>query len=61
LIERAKGILMERHQIDEDEAFEMTRAHARRGGRRVVEVAEAVVGGHLLLPPQSSTSPEEQP
>lgn len=61
LIERAKGILMERHQIDEHQAFEMARAHARRGGRRVVEVAEAVVGGHLLLPPQASTSSGEQP
>jgi AmiR/NasT family two-component response regulator len=60
LIERAKGILMERHQIDEDQAFEMTRAHARRRSRRVVEVAEAVVDGHLLLPPQASTSSEEQ-
>jgi AmiR/NasT family two-component response regulator len=61
LIERAKGILMERHQIDEDQAFERIRAHARRRSRRVVEVAEAVVDGHLLLPPQASTSSEQQP
>jgi response regulator NasT len=60
-IERCKGILMERHQIDEAEAFEMIRAHARRKGRRVVEVAEAVVDGHLLLPPQGSASSEERP
>jgi len=61
MIERGKGILMERHQVDEGQAFEMIRAHARRRGRRVVEVAEAVVDGHLLLPPQASTSLEEQP
>jgi response regulator NasT len=61
LIERAKGILMERHQIDEDQAFEMIRAHARRRARRVVEVAEAVVDGHLLLPPGASTPPEGGP
>ena len=61
MIERGKGILMERHQIDEGQAFEMIRAHARRMGRRVVEVAEAVVDGHLLLPPQASTPAEEQP
>jgi AmiR/NasT family two-component response regulator len=61
IIERGKGILMERHQIDEGQAFEMIRAHARRMGRRVVEVAEAVVDGHLLLPPQASTPPEERP
>jgi response regulator NasT len=61
LIERGKGILMERHQIEEGQAFEMIRAHARRRGRRVVEVAEAVVDGHLLLPPQAATSSEERP
>ena len=38
----------------------MIRAHARRMGRRVVEVAEAVVDGHLLLPPQASAPPEER-
>jgi AmiR/NasT family two-component response regulator len=53
VIERGKGILMERHQIDEDEAFELIRKHARRKGRRVAEVAGAVVEGHLLLPPAS--------
>jgi len=61
MTERGKGILMERHHIDEGQAFEMIRAHARRMGRRVVEVAEAVVDGHLLLPPQASAPPEERP
>ena len=61
MIERGKGILMERHQIDEDQAFEMLRSHARRRGRRVVEIAEAVVDGHLLLPPEASTPSEERP
>jgi AmiR/NasT family two-component response regulator len=55
LIERGKGILMERHQIDEDEAFDLIRTHARRQGRRVVEVAETIVDGHRLLPPTAST------
>jgi AmiR/NasT family two-component response regulator len=50
LIERAKGILMERHSIDEDAAFEMLRAHARTTNRKVVVVAGAVVEGHRLLP-----------
>jgi response regulator NasT len=61
MIERCKGILMERHQIDEDQAFVMIRDHARRRGRRVVEVAEAVVDGHLLLPPQASGLSDELP
>ena len=50
LIERAKGILMERHQIDEHAAFELLREHARSSNRRVLDVARAVVDGHGLLP-----------
>jgi AmiR/NasT family two-component response regulator len=50
VIERAKGILMERHSVDEREAFELLRDQARSGGRRVIDVAQAVVGGHALLP-----------
>jgi response regulator NasT len=50
VIERAKGILMERHAIDDREAFEMLRTHARANNRKLVEVAGAVVEGHLLLP-----------
>jgi AmiR/NasT family two-component response regulator len=51
-IERAKGILMERHGVDEREAFELLRDQARSGGRRVIEVAQAVLEGHALLPRQ---------
>jgi len=50
VIERAKGILMERHRVREREAFELLREHARAENRRVVEVARAVVEGHALLP-----------
>jgi response regulator NasT len=50
VIERAKGILMERHGIDEQEAFERLRAHARSNNRRVVEVAHSVNEGAPLLP-----------
>jgi AmiR/NasT family two-component response regulator len=50
LIERAKGILMERHALDDREAFEMMRDHARAQSRRVVDVARAVTDGHALLP-----------
>jgi response regulator NasT len=48
--ERAKGILMERHQVDEQRAFELLRAQSRNTGRKLVEVAAAIVEGHLLLP-----------
>jgi AmiR/NasT family two-component response regulator len=50
LIERAKGILMERHAIDEGRAFEMLRAHSRSTNRKLTTIAEAVVDGHRLLP-----------
>jgi AmiR/NasT family two-component response regulator len=50
VIERAKGILMERHGVSDTEAFRLLREQARSGGRRVVEVAQAVVDGHALLP-----------
>jgi AmiR/NasT family two-component response regulator len=54
VIERAKGVLMERHQIGEAEAFQRLREHARSGGRRVVDVAQSVLEGHALLPKQPS-------
>ncbi len=52
VIERAKGVLMERHSVGEAEAFQMLREHARAGGRRVVDVAAALLEGHSLLPKQ---------
>jgi AmiR/NasT family two-component response regulator len=51
-IERAKGILMERHAIGEQAAFAMLRDHSRQSNRMVVEIASAVIGGYLLLRPQ---------
>jgi AmiR/NasT family two-component response regulator len=50
VIERAKGIVMERHGVGERQAFELLRDHSRTTGRRVVEVASAVLDGHALLP-----------
>jgi response regulator NasT len=48
--ERAKGILMERHGIGEEEAFVMLRDQARSTQRKLVDVADAVVTGHPMLP-----------
>jgi AmiR/NasT family two-component response regulator len=52
ITERAKGILMERHSIDEPAAFELLREHARSTNRKLVDVSSAVVDGHRLLPKQ---------
>ena len=54
LIEQAKGILMARHGIDEERAFTMLKSHSRHNGRKVADVAEAVVESHLLLLPPLS-------
>jgi AmiR/NasT family two-component response regulator len=50
LIERAKGILMERHGVDEDVAFGMLRERSRADNRKLIDLATAVVDGHRLLP-----------
>jgi AmiR/NasT family two-component response regulator len=50
MIERAKGILMERHGLDERRAFDRLRDHARSRNRTVVDVAASVAEGHALLP-----------
>ena len=49
-IERAKGILMERHGVDDRTAFELLRGQARRSNKQVVELARSVTEGHALLP-----------
>ena len=55
LIEQAKGIRMSRHSINAERAFEMLRDHSQHNGRKLSDVAAAVVESHLLLlppPPQ---------
>jgi response regulator NasT len=51
LIEQAKGILMARHSLSADRAFELLRDHSQRNGRKLSDVAAAVVESHLLLVP----------
>jgi response regulator NasT len=48
-IEQAKGILMERHSIDPEQAFQQLREHSQQTGRKLVDVAQAVVESHRLL------------
>ena len=49
-IERAGGILMERHSVDSNAALGMLRDTARRRNRKLGDIAAAVIEGHLLLP-----------
>jgi response regulator NasT len=59
--ERAKGILMERHRVDEQRAFEMLRKQSRDSGHKLTYIAEAVLAGHALLPgaPRSDSDTTE--
>jgi response regulator NasT len=41
---------MERHGVDEREAFELLRRQSRKSNKRVVDLAHAVIEGHALLP-----------
>lgn len=50
ITERAKGILMERHGIDEKQAFTMLREEARRTNRKITDIAEAIAISVNLLP-----------
>jgi response regulator NasT len=62
-IEQAKGILMARHAIDADRAFDMLRDHSQHNGHKLVDIAEAIVDSHLLLlaPLQQPPRPSERP
>jgi AmiR/NasT family two-component response regulator len=59
--ERAKGILMERHSIDEQQAFEVLREHARRTNTKMVDVAASVLASHRLLSSGASFPPQLDP
>src|SRR5437763_2635050 len=54
LIEQAKGILMARHSVNADKAFEMLRDHSQHNGHKVADVAAAIVDTHQLLMPNLS-------
>src|SRR5664279_723896 len=51
VIEQAKGILMARHSVGADKAFEMLREHSQHNGRKLGDVAAAVVDSHQLMMP----------
>ena len=49
-VERAKGILMERHKVSERDAHDRMRRHARNLNVKLAAVAQAVEDSYLLLP-----------
>jgi response regulator NasT len=50
LIEQAKGILMGRNGITADEAFARLRERSQASGRKLGEIADALIESHMLLP-----------
>ena len=56
LTERAKGILMERHSIDEDIAFLLLRDQSRKTNKKLIDVARAVIDARALLPDSAADS-----
>lgn len=57
VIERAKGILMERYGANESVAFEMLRDHSQHTGRKLVDIAQAILDSHILLSPARVETP----
>jgi response regulator NasT len=57
LIEQAKGILMASHAIGADAAFDRLRDHSQHSGRKISDVAAAIVESHLLLLAPSPEGP----
>ncbi|HEX6289202.1 MAG TPA: response regulator [Herpetosiphonaceae bacterium] len=49
VIERAKGILMQRRQMSEDEAYDLMRQRARERHCKVKDIAQAIVEAESLL------------
>ena len=54
VIEQAKGILMARHAIDADQAFEMLRDHSQHNGHKLADVA---AGDRRQPPPAATATP----
>jgi len=59
VIEQAKGILMARHSVGADKAFEMLREHSQHNGRKLADVAAAVVDSHQLMMPAIDVATSE--
>ncbi|MEY2430381.1 MAG: two-component system, response regulator PdtaR [Acidimicrobiaceae bacterium] len=49
VIEQAKGILMARNGIDSDRAFALLRDRSQASGRKLADIASAIIESHLLL------------
>ena len=49
LVERAKGILMKRCNITEDDAFKLLQTHSQKENRKMKDIAESIISASKLL------------
>ena len=49
VVERAKGLLMTRHQLSEEQAYQKLRTLAMNKNLRLAELAQRIVDAHDLL------------
>ncbi|MDH4226772.1 MAG: ANTAR domain-containing protein [Deltaproteobacteria bacterium] len=49
LVERAKGILMKRCSIGEDEAFKLLQSHSQKENKKMKEIAAMIIDASKLL------------
>jgi len=49
LIEKAKGILMDRHRISEEEAIKRLQKESRRQRKKLKKIAQAVISSEVIL------------
>lgn len=56
----AIGVLMERHGVTAEDAFETLRSHARNTQRRTGDVARGFLAGSLQLEPTGPVGPKKQ-
>lgn len=55
IIERAKGVLMKRAGLAEDEAFRRVHMEARKKNQKMVDVAKMILSAEEMLSPQENT------
>ena len=60
VIEQAKGILIARQAVNADRAFELLREHSQRTGRKLADVAAAIIDSHQLLVPAVEPAAESR-
>ena len=49
MVERAKGILMKRCNISEDDAFKLLQSHSQKENKKMKEIAETIISASKLL------------